>query len=69
MALAVRHIKSYPTVTVTHLEDFVAQLEATPCLFRNLSFQIVTRTRKEMRRNLAGEFLWRYVSLPDFLQT
>jgi hypothetical protein len=48
MALAVRHIKSHPTVTVTHLKVFVAQLEATPCLFRNLSFQIVTRTRKEM---------------------
>jgi hypothetical protein len=68
MLLAVHHIKFRPTVNVIHLKVFDAQLEATPCLFRNLSFQIVTRTRKEIRRNPVGESPWRYVSLTVLLQ-
>jgi hypothetical protein len=68
MPVAVCHTKSHPTVIVIPLMVFDARLEATPYLFRKLSFQIVTRTRKEIRRNLAGEFPWRYVSLLELLQ-
>jgi hypothetical protein len=68
MVLAAHHTQPHLTVIVTHLKVFDGQLEAILCLFRNVSFQIVTRTRKEIRRNLAGESPWRYVSLPGFLQ-
>jgi hypothetical protein len=68
MALADLHIKSHPTVIVTHPKVFDARLEAILCPFRILSSLIVTRTRKEMPRNLAGESPWLYVSLIDHLQ-
>jgi hypothetical protein len=68
MLLAVHHIRFHPTVIVIHLKVFDARLEATPCLFRNLSFQRVTRTRKEIRRNPVGESPWLYVSLTELLQ-